>query len=314
MLKRLPLMVLLMAGMLMFNSTAWAGNKNSIFSEDMMRASDLVQAYLKIESPTSQDLAQLKAEPSVRQHGREAVSMLMVGAEAIMNMKDGRLSAKFDPDYNLKLFNLYRDFLPPLTADSQKDHASLQTIGLVFMVRTSEAAQDPVSGQKYYDLLRLLPDLPEPVVPGIGTPRVRGAVSLVRLYCRAGDAVSAARVYEQAVELSGDQVLHYKWEAAAALALAFAEAWQLTEACKYYADLEQMPGNSRSLAEKFQAAMALADQYREAGDAVSAEKLADEIEVMSEQLRIKEAKDKADREAFKVRYEEYLASRPGSAD
>lgn len=314
MLKRLPLMALLAAGLLMLHATAWAGAKNPIFSEDLMRASDLVKAYLKIESPTPQDLAELKADPAVRQHGLPAVSMLMTGAEVMMTMNGHWPSKKFDPDYNLKLFNLYRELLPLSAADSKTDPAALMAHGLTFMVKTSEAAQNPVAGQKYYDLMRALPDQTKQLIPSAGSPRVRGAVSLVKLYCRAGDAVSAARIFERATELNAEPVLHFKWEAAAALALAFAEAGQLTEARQYYAVLETMPGGSRSLAEKFQAAQALADLCRQAGDTAAAEKLDGEIEVLAEHLRIKEAKDKAWSEEVKARYKQRLASESAAAD
>jgi len=284
------------------------------YRKSLAEASKLVAKYLEIKSPTPQDLEEFKANQLVRNYGATAVRLKMA-VEAIF-MNDGQPSESFDAARNLKMFNLLEILLPLPSApvsgdrneletlrsvDGEKESGLLMAAGLDFMIRTSEAERDPVSAQKYYDRLQKLPE-PKIYASALAGSKTSGAVPLLRLYCQMGDLASAAGVYDGLAEIKGGYSRRNKGKAAAILVGALAEAGQVTEAQKYYLELDAAPGADGILG-KIKAGQALASGYRKIGDTEAAKKLENEIEIMTEQQRLKEAENKAELEKVKAELE-----------
>lgn len=281
--------------------------------DGMEVASGLIEDFLKLDSPTDQDLEKLKADPSIRNYGLNAAVIMMRTTN--ISTRDGRPQADFDLEKNLRLFRLFETLSESFpTPDSKaKPKPSLwseeekSAEPLVFMIRTFEAAQDKASAQVYYDRLKALDDPSGSLASLVVYHKAVGAMSLIRLYCRSGDTPSAVKIYD---DLGSNEGRLY---AAAALVQGFSETGRLEDARKYYDDIVAQPKNAVTLWAAIESGQVLADHYRKSGEFTKAEKLAGEIEIFTEQQRLENEKFNEELEKRFISYlREYESKRKES--
>lgn len=241
-------------------------------------ASDLIKAYMAIKDPAPGDLENLLAEPVVRNYGAQAVISLM-GRN--MRYEDGQPSASFNP---VRLFQLLEVLIetpstPP--ADNQDEALAIKirdemvspddrlASGLTSMISIYVLAQDPDSAMKYYDRLQALPKKSM-----LDLRRAKAIQTLVWFYCWTGDLLSAINIYSDLACLDCSASIQIiQGETLAQLVKALAGADRLSEAARYYSELDKQTLDVHVKKHKVQAGRALAAGYRKAGDLKAADEL-----------------------------------------
>lgn len=253
--------------------------------EEKKAVSTLIEEYVKNQNPSPQDLEKLQTDPLARKHGPaiicHIIGLSMSEPEVLWPKifeSDKPLTTSDIIDIDSKLFNLLEQLNP--------SDVSL-AVGLSVMVFAFEQARDPAQysakALEYYNRIKSLPE-----TDGVNYYRADAVFSLVRLYCRQNDIPAAINIYQDFSNLTGPPgVAHNQWMAKGALTTALAQNGQITEARKYYDEMDAVPPTlSFELWGSFRAdaGKALADAYKKVGDVKAAEELDRKAAIDEEKL------------------------------